>query len=175
MKMETEANLEIAEESGHKHKTKSGNKHHKKSKHIKNKKVKAHKKHARKHHDADDTEEAGETQASADMSESAESSAYGGVSADDEAFQYKKPAHHKQGHRKTKRGHSGHKKVRQASRSAHKAQKEDDPFSEFEESLTKHHKGKVSHAQRRRSHKHHAHAESVPACTSLGCATGSAS
>ena len=85
MKMETEAHIEIAEEGGHKHKSKSGKKHHKKSKHIKNKKAKAHKKHTKKHHDADDTEEAEETPATADMSESAgSSSAYGGISADDE-------------------------------------------------------------------------------------------
>lgn len=106
MKSETEANLEIAEEETHKHKSKKGGKkHHKKSKHIKNKKAKvSHKKHAKK--DIDDIDEdlipvkksikktkksevddIEDTPSSADMSETAESGRItSGVTADDEAF-----------------------------------------------------------------------------------------
>lgn len=201
MKSETEANLEIAEEETHKHKSKKGGKkHHKKSKHIKNKKAKvSHKKHAKK--DIDDIDEdlipvkksikktkktevddIEDTPSSADMSETAESGRItSGVTADDEAFQsYQKKqhghGHHKKGH-KTARSHSGHKKTRNAPQSARVVEHEDDPFSTFEESLTtkKHHAahGRVSHAQKKKSHKHHSHADSVPACTSLGCAKDS--
>jgi len=105
MKSETEANLEIAEEETQKHKTKSGKKHHKKSKHIKNKRVKAHKKHGKKEGLPDDLDDDTipvkntkkskkvvadddiEVPSSADMSETAESGSYSGVTADDEAFQ----------------------------------------------------------------------------------------
>ena len=67
---------------------------------------------------------------------------------------------------------------------------EEDPFATFEQSLTnhkmhhhgqvaKHHsnvnkRGRVSHAQKKKLHRSHANADSVPACTSLGCAKDSA-
>lgn len=100
----------------------------------------------------------------------------------------------KKNHKNSKKSHSSHKKEKHASvgeKSTENAE-EDDPFAAFEESLTKkthskskpemeHHekhtkksKASISHAQKKAPHKSHAHADSVPACTSLGCATASA-
>lgn len=202
MKSETEANLEIAEEESqsslHKHKSKGGKKHHKKSKHIKNKKVKVHKKHVKKQKspdNVDDDEPKEDNPSTADLETEESSNTNSGLTADDDAFQsyHKKKAHHKQPHKthkKTKRGHSSHKKIRHAPHSPRMVNHEEDPFATFEESLTnhkihhqgqvaKHHsnlhrRGRVSHAQKKKFHKSHAHLDSVPACTSLGCAKDSA-